>query len=232
MTKTDAPAKNTEPLILHFVDTETTDIIDRNPDAEITEIAIVTWSSDEGKTNELLHAPLRIKKAPPADITKHNKSWDPAVNLAQETDSWQIAHSKEIAEMLKGAYICGSNPEFDKRMIAAECFRTGQPKPDWHWRGVNTASLGMMLWVMGDTPGCGLGHLTQFFGIEHKAHTALGDCYAAIAVWEAFFDLFIFRPRMMKEALEEIDHKIDKPGHNDFGLAAARQVALRGLVGE
>lgn len=217
-------------LILDFVDTETTGLIDEYPDAEITEIAIVSWESNNGDRVERLHSPLRIKKKPPADIAKHNKSWDPAINLSLETDSWQIAHSIEISNMLKGSMICGSNPDFDKQMIAVECFRTGQPRPKWHHRGVNTCSFGVLLWAIGETNGSGLEHLTKYFGLEHAAHTALGDCHAAISVWEAVYDKFISRPKMMKEALEELRQTIP----TNRGLLEEDLFALceRGLTGE
>jgi DNA polymerase III epsilon subunit-like protein len=218
-------------LVLDFVDTETTGLIDDYPDAEITEIAIVSWESDNGDRVERLHSPLRIKKAPPSNIAVHNKSFDPAVNLSLDTDSWQIAHSKEISSLLAGRYICGSNPDFDKRMIAAECFRTGQPRPKWNHRGVNTCSFGMLLWCIGETPGAGLGHLTEYFKVEHKAHTALGDAHAAISVWEAFYDKWIGRPAMMKEALEELQTKTDENCVKPFDLDQMRDIVLRGLVG-
>lgn len=211
-------------LVLDFVDTETTGLIDDYPDAEITEIAIVSWESNNGDRVDRLHAPLRIKKKPPADITKHNKSWDPAINLALETDSWQIAHSLEIATMLAGSLVCGSNPDFDKKMISAECFRTGQPRPKWHHRGVNTCSFGMLLWATGETPGAGLEHLTTYFKIEHKAHTALGDAHAAIDVWEHFYDKFIMRPAMMKEALEMMAQQLPK-------AHGWQETIVRGLTG-
>lgn len=229
MINTDA---KTSALILDFVDTETTGLIDDGyPDAEITEIAIVSWESNNGDREERLHAPIRIKKKPHADIAKYNKSWDPAVNLSLETDSWSAQHSIDVSEMLKGRYICGSNPEFDKRMIAAECFRTGQPRPKWGHRGVNTCSFGMLLWAIGETPGAGLGHLTEHFKIEHKAHTALGDAHAAISVWEAFYDRFIMRPAMMKEALEEIER--GGPAGNSYRWASGGvlEVCRRGLTG-
>jgi DNA polymerase III epsilon subunit-like protein len=218
-------------LILHFVDTETTGLIDDYPDAEITEIAVVTWESNNGDRAELLHAPLRPKKKPPDDIAVHNKSWDPAINLNLDTGSWQIAHSKEISSMLESKLICGSNPDFDKRMIAAECFRTGQPRPKWGHRGVNTCSFGMLLWAIGETPGAGLGHLTTYFKIEHKAHTALGDCHAAIDVWEAFYDKWIMRPQMMKEALEELERGGTTGNGYRWAAGGVIEICRRGLRG-
>ena len=66
--------------------------------------------------------------------------------------------------------------------------------------------------------------------LEHAAHTALGDCYAAIGVWEAFFELYLHRPRLMKEALEKLT---DEQFSKSFGYPdQVREIALKGLVGE
>ena len=216
-----------ESVTLHFADTETTGIIDKYPDAEITEIAIVTWR--DGDAKQILHERVRPKKPMPEKSKAFNKSFDAAAYASLE--SWGVDASACMHDLLKGALVSGSNPDFDKRMIAAECFRTGAGRPDWHHRSVNTASLGMMLWIMGETDGSGLGHLTKYFGIAHDAHTALGDCYAAIAVWEKFFDRFIWDPRRMKEALEEIEARTAGKGRGAFNLDEARALALRGLVG-
>lgn len=209
----------TEKVVLTFTDTETTGLIDIQPDAEITEIAIVSWCDGE-QTVELHERvrPRKIKPEPHYNKSYNEQDWAKA-------DSWDVHASTAISELLRGKYICGSNPDFDKRMIAAECFRSGQPAPRWHHRGVNTSTLGFPLYITGQVAQTGLEHLAKFFGIEHAAHTALGDCYAAIKVWEAFYDLYVYRPKMMKEALEHIEH-------NWGADHRVRDVALKGLVGE
>lgn len=188
----------TETVKLHFVDTETTGLIDKNPDAEITEIACVTWQ--DGNIETLLHERVKPKKPfDLAEVQKYNKSYDPA--LWADAEGWDVHSSKHVAGLFEGVLFAGSNPEFDKRMIEVECFRTGQPRPGWHHRMMNTCALGMPLWIMGETNGSGLGHLTEYFGIKHEAHTALGDCLAAIKVWEAFFDIYIYRPRELEKTM-------------------------------
>lgn len=216
-----------ESVVLYFCDVETTGLIDKYPEAEITEIAVVSWC--EGDKEVLLHERVRPKKGMPEESKPFNKSYDE--KLWASADPWDAQASQAVAELLKGHYICGSNPDFDKRMITAECFRTGQPAPRWHHRGINTASLGFPLYLIGEVEQTGLEHLAKYFGVEHKAHTALGDCYAAIGVWEAFFDLYLHRPKMMQEALIEMKTHLEEgsvyaqPGH-------ALAVINRGLVGE
>lgn len=216
-------------ITLYFTDTETTGLIDKNPEAEITEIAVVKWC--EGDKEVLLHERVRPKKQFTNDMARaiKNKSYDE--KLWAKADVWDAQASQVVAELLAGHYICGSNPDFYKRMITAECYRAGQPAPRWHHHGINTASLGFPLYLIGAVEQTGLEHLAKYFNVEHQAHTALGDCFAAIGVWEAFFELYIHRPRMMSEALYEMKKHLEEgsvyaqPGH-------ALAVINRGLVGE
>ena len=213
----------TEKVVLTFIDTETTGLINVDVNSEITEIAIVSWCDGE-QTIELHEKvkPKRTKPDPRYNKSYNEKEWKSA-------EPWDVQASLAIGELLASRYICGSNPDFDKQLISAECFRTGQPAPKWYHRGVNTVTLGFPLYITGQVAQTGLEHLAKFFGIEHAAHTALGDCKAAIAVWEAFYELYVYRPQMMKEALETIER--DKDGRTLSG-ADIRDIALRGLVGE
>lgn len=219
-----------ESITLYFVDTETTGLIDTYPDAEITEIAVVTWC--EGDKIVLLHERVRPRKPMPAESAQFNKSYD--AKAWAGADSWDAKASEYISEMLKGQYLCGSNPDFDKRMIAAECFRSGQPRPRWRHRGINTSSLGFPLFLIGEVEQTGLEHLAKYFGVPHEAHTALGDCYAAIGVWEAFFDLYIHRPKLMRDALTELEiaarNANERPGL--IATKYALEMCKQGLRGE
>jgi DNA polymerase III epsilon subunit-like protein len=209
--------------ILTFVDTETTGLLDVNVNSEMTEIAVVNWC--DGESTIVMHERVRPKRGMPPETAPYNKSYNE--KEWAKVDTFDVHAAEAISEVLKGRYICGSNPDFDKRMIAAECFRVGQPAPKWHHRGVNTCTLGFPLYLIGDVPQTGLEHLAKYFGIEHAAHTALGDCEAAIKVWEAFYEMYLYRPRKMKEALEAIREK----SHTEEPYFLS-DIALRGLVGE
>jgi len=218
----------TESHIIHFVDTETTGLLDKYPDSEIIELAIVKWQ--DGDTETVLHAYIQPKKPCPPEAAKINR-YTPARWKAEGAETWDIACSKEVSAMLKGAFMGGSNPAFDQQMLKVECFRTGQPMPDWSHRKLDTSALGYILWVYDLVPRTGLVTLAEYFGIEHDAHTALGDCLASIKVWESFCELFMYRPRMMREALEAIERNVDKAP-----LSAAKNVLVpiieSGLRGE
>jgi DNA polymerase-3 subunit epsilon len=187
-------------MIIHFIDTETTGL-DPVLGAEIVELAIARW--EDGAVEELLHRPFMPSNGCPEEAAKVN-GYNEAEWLEAGAKEFGIADAKEIAALVKGAYIGGSNPDFDKRMIEGSCHRVGQPKPEWSHRSLNTASLAWPLWATGQVKRTGLVELAQFFGIEHEAHTAMGDVRASIEVWESLFDLFIHRPKVMRDALIEI----------------------------
>jgi DNA polymerase III epsilon subunit-like protein len=215
----------TQKTVLYFVDCETTGLIDKMPEAEITEIAIVSWC--DGETTVDLHEKVKPKNTKPD--ARFNKSYDE--KAWRTADVWDAAASEAVAGILKGHYICGSNPDFDKRMITAECHRVGAKPPDWHHRGINTSTLGFPLYIAGEVEQTGLEHLARYFGIEHAAHTALGDCMAAIKVWEAFWDMYMYRPKMMREALLDMKLLLDK-GEVYTRQGEAHRIVNRGLVGE
>lgn len=206
--------------ILTFVKTRTTGLLDVNVQSEMTEIAIVNWC--DGESTVALHERIRPKRGMPPETAPFNKSYNE--KEWSKVDTFDVHAAAAISGELKGRYICGSNPDFDKRMIAAECFRVGQPAPSWRPWGIDTNGLGFPLYILGETPQTGLEHLMKYFGIERRVHTALGDCEAAIKVWEAFYELYLYRPRLMKTALEELAEAMEG--------TTGRDIALRGLVGE
>lgn len=177
------PLTYSDKLAIHFVDTETTGL---GPDAEIIEIAIVRWCA--GKSEVLLNEKVKPKHGCPPEAARIN-GYSEA--LWADAQPWDLDCTTAVQEILAGAFIGGSNPAFDKKMIDIECARTSQKAPRWSHRELNTASIGFLLWITGEVNGTGLGELARYFGVMHDAHSALGDCRAAIAVWEKMFDRFV-----------------------------------------
>jgi DNA polymerase-3 subunit epsilon len=204
---------------LYFFDTETTGLIDKNPDAEVTEIAIALW--EDGAVKELYDRPFLPKHGCPEEVARINGYSE---QLWKEAGAKPFSNedASELQALLMGVYLAGSNPDFDKRMIAAECQRVGRQAPAWSHRSLNTASLAWPLWALGEVESTGLVSLTKHFGIEHQAHSAMGDVRAAIKVWEALFDLFVHRPKVYREALLAIagDEKTD-PELREFAKISA-----------
>jgi DNA polymerase III epsilon subunit-like protein len=189
-------------VIIHFTDTETTGLDPVEQGAEIVELAVATWDSErDGLVTEVYHKGFLAVRGCPPEAAKIN-GYNEAEWLAAGAKHFTAADAAELCKLFEGALIGGSNPDFDKRMIQAECHRAGKLKPRWSHRSLNTASLGFPLWVLGEVESAGLVPLAAYFGIEHDAHTAMGDVRASIAVWEAFIEMYWYRPKRMREALE------------------------------
>lgn len=215
-------------MILTFLDTETTGLPEKEPFAsnpklgpEITEYAIADWN--DGEVSNLAHKliqPRNLHELPEPDAEGIYRGVD-GFPLSYRADVWK--HAKAVPwnlddctvmrDRLTKNYLAGSNPEFDKQRIAFEIerFGAGVKVPKWSHRVLNTASLGYLLWVQGKVERTGLVYLAKFFGVEHDAHTSLGDVHAAIKVWEHMYEEFIGRPARWKEALAAIvEHSPDK----------------------
>jgi DNA polymerase-3 subunit epsilon len=200
-----------------FTDTETTGL-DPVLGAELIELAVIAW--EDGATTELYEKPFLPKHGCPEAAAKIN-GYNETIWRECGAKEFTIADAKELAALFAGQYIGGSNPDFDKRIIEGECHRAGQPKPEWSRRSLNTASLAWPLWATGAVDSTGLVSLAAYFGIEHEAHSAIGDVRACIKVWEALYDLYIHRPKVMREALIAIAQDAAEKGDIDLATFAA-----------
>lgn len=220
-------------MILTFLDTETTGLPDKEPflsdptlGPEITEYAIADWN--DGEVSNVIHELVMPRFAPAADAEGIVRTAD-GFPMSFRYDTWKgkAVHWNDVdnARMrarLAQNFLAGSNPEFDKARIAWEMKRSGAKAPAWSHRVLNTASLGYLLWVQGKVEKTGLAYLAKFFGVEHEAHTSLGDVKAAITVWEHLYEEFIGRPKRWKEALAEIVKHSPDPSMAEF---AAEELA-------
>lgn len=216
--------------IIDFIDTETTGLPDKHPNYEIVEIAVVRWQ--DGERTERLHEYIWPKDGMPAETAAWNPTYYSDAEWQERgAQPWDVECSEAIASLLDGCFIGGSNPDFDMKLIALECSRLNMPRPNWSHRTLNTSSLGYPLWVYEMISRTGLVELASYFGVRHDAHTAIGDCHAAIGVWESFCDMYVYRPRMMREALQEIE----AGAYSRFGAKGINEIielAGRGLRGE
>lgn len=192
---------------LVFLDTETTglpeDFAAGELGPEITEYAIADW--EDGVTSNVVHK--YVYPGNPREVTPggFKLSFEPGLWDSRRAIRWNASDCRMMQERLgNGALLAGSNPAFDMARIAEECQRSSRPVPDWSHRKLDLNSLGYPLWAEGKIEKTSLVVLASYFGIEHDAHTSLGDMLASIKVWEALYDLYCFRPRVMREALVEI----------------------------
>lgn len=221
-------------MILTFFDTETTGAPDREPfisnpelGPEITEYALATWNDGEVTAVEhKLIMPQHWRETCVEDEEGIVRTPDGfPLSFREDTwrdrcVSWNLTDCYAMHRRLPAAMVAGSNPAFDIARVQWELKRCGHaPLP--YIRRVDTSSLGVFLYFQGLVQGTGLERLAQHFGIEHEAHTSIGDVMAAIKVFEAFTELYYSGPKRMREALEEIAECSPDADMAEFARVAA-----------
>jgi DNA polymerase III epsilon subunit-like protein len=192
-----------------FFDTETTGLIDKNPEAEIVEYAGATW--DDGNVTGEFHRYVLPKNGCPEGAAKVN-GYDEALWKSRSARPFVAADRLNLAQRLDGMMLGGSNPGFDKAMIRAECARLELPPPDWSYKHLDLGAFGLLLQLEGEVANAKLETLAAYFGLPHEAHTAMGDVKASIGVWEACFARFMAHPRVMRAGLLEIAEQAKTDG--------------------
>jgi DNA polymerase-3 subunit epsilon len=172
-----------------FVDTETTGL-DPTRDRIVSYCAVV-WHGP-GKYGP----PLSRFVDPQCDVEDRVRQ----VN-GYDADVWRTQHNAtpydksdvaNLAVMFNDATVAGSNPRFDMGFIASEANRLGIGPPAWSHRVIDLASLAAPLWLAGVVEGIGLQNSIKLFGVNPGVeHTAIDDCYASIAVWERYLELYL-----------------------------------------
>lgn len=211
--------------ILKFCDTETTGLERDDFEPEVIAFACVDW--DDGKVTIDAERYYMPRRHPDAEVCRINGFSTLAWQARGATD-FDATDAEGVASLLKGAQIVGSNPDFDKRRLAFECRRAGQPTPAWHHRSCNLSSYGFIMKAAGVLEGTGLSDLVKHFGITSEGrHDALGDCLLGIKIFEAFIDAFVMRPKVQRQALEAIAAATNDPMY----FAVQRLAALALEVG-
>ncbi len=125
---------------------------------------------------------------------------------------WSVDDCGQVSELLEGETIAGSGPAFDLVMYKAEFFRQVKafPKLATH-RMLNTGDLAWPLWYAGLVEKTGLETLAKFLGVEHKAHTAMGDVLACISVWEILAESYVGAPRKLRDLVKAIVPGLEPP---------------------
>ena len=207
-------------MILNFFDVECTGVPDKEPflsspelGPEITEYALASWN--DGNVTDVVHKLILPQhwRDPSVAVTDEEGTvrTPDGFPLSFREDTWRAAKAVNwnksddqlMHRRLPVAMMAGSNPAFDVARVQWEMRRNGA-QPLGYVRRVDTSSLGVFLLHQGLVQGTGLERLAAFFGVEHEAHTSIGDVLAAIKVFEAFVEMYYSHPKRMREALEEI----------------------------
>ena len=223
------------PWKLVFFDTETTGLPEKEPfrsnpklGPEIVEYAIADWS--DGEVTNIEHKLIWPYNAPEPDAEGICRTTD-GYPLRFRKDEWgaakavkwNLADSRTVLQRFKGHQLAGSNPAYDMALVRFEQDRIGQPWPQWSHRKVDTAAAGVWLYIQGVVEQTGLVALAKHFGIEHDAHTAMGDVLASIKVFERLIDEFVLKPKRMREALAEIVEHSPDASMADFAREALEE---------
>lgn len=224
-------------MILTFLDTETTGLPEKEPflsspelGPEVVEYAIADWC--DGELTNIEHrlvVPRNIQEVATEDEDGIWRTPD-GFPLRYRADHWRAegaikwndADTRRMHQRLARKMLAGSNPGFDQARLQWEITRTGGGRVDWEHRMVGTEHLAIFMIHQGLVQSRGLVALAEYFEIEHDAHTALGDLQASVAVFERMVDLYIYHPRVMREALEVIAEASPDADMASYAARAAR----------
>lgn len=217
---------------LTVLDTETTGLPDKAPwiehpemGPEIVEYALATWCDglvSDVECHRVKPRNLHLLPAPEGD-TYHTADGFPLRYNAAEWKGavpWNLDDCHRMRRRLDGQIILGSNPGFDKDRVAWEHQRFQVERPKWFYSHADTGSMAIWLRLQGLIENCKLTTLSSYFGVEHDAHTALGDVLATIAVFEKLFDLNVYHPNLWRDALAEIVECSPDKGMAEFATKA------------
>lgn len=205
-----------------FADTETSGLAESVEEAvslgrQIIEYAFVIWEDGE-RIDKLVR-----KVMPTGDAIAHAEEcaangWnhfqrDSWYNPTGETREyapakpWDVVDCENVDQYLAGETLAGSNPRFDLTLFKAQFYQFGVgdrfPELATH-RMLDVGALAWPLWTVGLTEKTGLAPLAKLLGVEHKAHTAMGDVEACIDCFEILIDSYVYRPRQLTELLHEL----------------------------
>ncbi len=171
---------------LLFIDTETTGL--EAKEHGIIEIALVRTTPDASKilwqySTKIVLEPDRYKVDQRAlEINGYSlEKWASACTLEDVMDY-------VISNVSFNDQLSGHNVNFDINFLKESILRCRRNIPKFYYHTVDTMSLGQLLVAKGYITNVKLVTLTNYFGIKHEAHTALGDCLGSLEVYRKFLE--------------------------------------------
>lgn len=175
---------------INFFDTETSDTLDKNPNAEIIAYSCQSWVNGVRGPMQTVHL---LPRGPVSEGAAKVNGYTPeewARRGAIRHFDWQDATN--LQNMLDGQIVGGHNTKFDLDMVAATFKRANIKRPDWNYRVVDTQANAQLLVGLGVLKSARLTEVAAYFGINtNQAHTSAGDVDITIQVWECLCHLVL-----------------------------------------
>lgn len=173
-----------------FCDTETSDLPDRNPNAEIISYTICPWVDGVRGEMRTVHV---YPVGPVHPEAQRVNGYTPELWASRgAVRSFDWHDLSNFREALDSAIVGGHNTGFDTGMIETVFARLKTARPDWNYRKVDTQAMAMGLVAIGVLKKAGLADVAAHFGIVNQApHTSYGDVDCTINVFEALLGVYL-----------------------------------------
>jgi len=173
-----------------WFDTETSDLPERNPNAEIIAYTTRVWD------NGILSEPHTVHLWPCGKVAEEAakvNGYNPGEWLRRGAErTFDMTDAEYLARTLHDQIVGGHNTNFDLDMVNRTFIRAGMQPPKPNFRKVDTQPCAQLLVSLGLIASASLVNAAKFFGIDPgAAHTSEGDVNMTIQVWERFRNLIV-----------------------------------------
>jgi DNA polymerase III alpha subunit (gram-positive type) len=168
-----------------FFDTETSDLPERNPAAEIIAYTTQVWDSGVAQPAQTVYLLPTGPVAPEAAKVNGYTPEEWQRRGAVRSFSWEDATN--LQQALHDQIVGGHNVGFDLDMVARTFARAGAAGPKPNYRKVDTQPMAQSLVALGLIQSASLVNVAKYFGVDvGAAHTSDGDVTMTIKVFEKF----------------------------------------------
>jgi DNA polymerase III alpha subunit (gram-positive type) len=173
-----------------WIDTETTDVPERNPNCEIIAYCLQVW--DNGQLFPMTTVYL-LPTGPVAEEAAKVNGYTPQEwQRRGAVRPFDMSDAQFLVGAMSDQIIGGHNTAFDVDMIQRTLKRGGLAPLKINYRKVDTQAQAQALVSLGLIQTASLVNVAKYFGIDTtNAHTADTDVTNTIKVWEAFQDLMV-----------------------------------------
>jgi DNA polymerase III alpha subunit (gram-positive type) len=173
-------------LRIVFFDTETSNLPERNPNAEIIAYTTRVWvDGNVGEPRTIHTFPYGEVHPEAAKINGYTPEEWTRRGAVRQFDWHDVTNLREA--LGNDAIIGGHNTGFDTDMVCRMFARANLSPPKWNYRKVDTQAMAQALVAIGAIKSASLVNVANYIGCDISgAHTSEGDVNMTIAVWEWF----------------------------------------------